>query len=151
MIYDVDDQVTLIKSIIKELNLNDKLYRPGAIQATISRAKNEMIVPKDYLIKTSRDSTIRDIYERYEKGLRLSNAVDFDDLLLLAVYLLAEFPEVRERYAHRFEYVLVDEFQDTNTIQYELVKPLSSEHNKSLWWAMKTNPFIAGAVRIITM
>ena len=130
VIYDADDQVALIKSIIKEMNLNDKLYRAGSIQTTISRAKNEMIVPKDYLVKTSRDSTIRDIYDRYEKGLRLSNAVDFDDLLLLAVYLLGEYQEVRERYAQRFEFVLVDEFQDTNTIQYELVKLLSSVHKQ---------------------
>jgi len=130
VIYDSDDQVTLVKSIIKEMNLNDKLYRAGSIQATISKAKNDMIVPKDYLIKTSRDSTIQKIYDLYEKNLRLSNAVDFDDLLLLAVYLLAEYQEVRERYAQRFEFVLVDEFQDTNTIQYELVKQLSSVHKQ---------------------
>jgi len=130
VIYDTDDQVALIKSIIKDMNLNDKLYRAGSIQATISRAKNEMIVPKDYLIKTSRDNIIREIYDRYEKGLRLSNAVDFDDLLLLAVYLLSEFQEVQERYAKKFEFVLVDEFQDTNTIQYELVKYLSSVHKQ---------------------
>ncbi len=129
VIYDVDDQVSLIKSILKELNLNDKLYRPGSIQATISRAKNEMIIPADYLVKTSRDGVIRDIYELYEKGLRTSNAVDFDDLLLLAIHLLHNFPEVRERYAQRFEYVLVDEFQDTNQIQYELVKAFASFHN----------------------
>ncbi len=130
VIYDTDDQVSLLKSIIKDMNLNDKIYRAGSIQATISRAKNEMIVPKDYLVKTSRDGTIRDIYDRYEKGLRLSNAVDFDDLLLLAVYLLGQYQEVRERYARRFEFVLVDEFQDTNTIQYELVKLLSSVHQQ---------------------
>ena len=129
VIYDADDQVSLVKSIIKEMNLNDKLYRPGAIQSTISRAKNEMIVPAEYLIKTSRDGVVRDIYERYEKALRTSNAVDFDDLLLLAIYLLHDFPEVRERYARRFEYVLVDEFQDTNQIQYELVKAFASFHN----------------------
>ncbi|MAT42333.1 MAG: hypothetical protein CL609_08335 [Anaerolineaceae bacterium] len=128
VIFDVEDQVSLIKNIIKDLNLNDKLYRPNQVQSAISRAKNEMITPKEYLIKTSRDQTIRDIYERYEKGLRISNAVDFDDLLLLALYLLHEVPEVRERYARRFEYVLVDEFQDTNTIQYELVKQFASYH-----------------------
>jgi DNA helicase-2/ATP-dependent DNA helicase PcrA len=130
VIYDTDDQVTLLKSIIKEMNLNDKLYRAGAIQAMISKAKNEMITPKDYLIKTSRDNTIRELYDRYEKGLRQSNAVDFDDLLLLAVYLLDQYPEVREKYAKRFEFVLVDEFQDTNSIQYELVKQLSMVHKQ---------------------
>ena len=129
VIYDVDDQVALIKTIIQDMNLNDKLYRPGPVQSAISRAKNEMIVPKEYLIKTSRDQTIRDIYERYEKGLRASNAVDFDDLLLLALHLLYNEPEVRQKYAGRFEYVLVDEFQDTNQIQYELVKLFASVHN----------------------
>ncbi len=128
VIFDVEDQVSLIKTIIKDLNLNDKLYRPNQVQSAISRAKNEMITPKEYLIKTARDQAIRDIYERYEKGLRSSNAVDFDDLLLLALFLLAEVPEVREKYARRFEYVLVDEFQDTNTIQYELVKHFASYH-----------------------
>lgn len=127
-IYDVDDQASLIKSIIKDLNLNDKLYRAGAIQETISRAKNEMIMPGQYNIRTSRDAKIQEIYERYQAGLRASNAMDFDDLLLATLYLLNEREEVREYYSARFEHVLVDEFQDTNQIQYELVKILSSGH-----------------------
>ncbi len=125
-IYDVDDQASLIKSIIKDLNLNDKLYRAGSIQETISRAKNEMIMPGQYNIRTSRDTKIQEIYERYQAGLRASNAMDFDDLLLATLYLLNEREEVREYYSTRFEHVLVDEFQDTNQIQYELVKILSS-------------------------
>ena len=127
-IYDVDDQAALIKSIIKDLNLNDKLYRAGSIQETISRAKNEMIMPGHFNIRTSRDAKIQEIYELYQKGLRACNAMDFDDLLLTALSLLYEREEVREYYAGRFEHVLVDEFQDTNQIQYELVSLLSSVH-----------------------
>ncbi len=127
-IYDVDDQAALIKNILKDLNLNDKLYRPGAIQETISRAKNEMIMPKQYNIRTSRDVKIQEIYERYQSSLRACNAMDFDDLLLSALSLLYENDDVREKYATRFEHVLVDEFQDTNQIQYELVRLLSSVH-----------------------
>ncbi|MBE0685853.1 MAG: UvrD-helicase domain-containing protein [Anaerolineaceae bacterium] len=127
-IYDVDDQAALIKNILKDLNLNDKLYRPGAIQETISRAKNEMIMPKQYNIRTSRDAKIQEIYERYQASLRACNAMDFDDLLLSALSLLYENDDIREKYAARFEHVLVDEFQDTNQIQYELVRLLSSVH-----------------------
>ena len=127
-IYDVDDQAALIKSIIKDLNLNDKLYRPGSIQETISQAKNEMIMPGHFNIRTSRDAKIQEIYDLYQKGLRACNAMDFDDLLLTALSLLYEREEVREYYAGRFEHVLVDEFQDTNQIQYELVSLLSSVH-----------------------
>jgi DNA helicase-2/ATP-dependent DNA helicase PcrA len=127
-IYDVDDQAALIKNILKDLNLNDKLYRPGAIQETISRAKNEMIMPKQYNIRTSKDAKIQEIYERYQASLRACNAMDFDDLLLSALSLLYENDDVREKYATRFEHVLVDEFQDTNQIQYELVRLLSSVH-----------------------
>ncbi len=127
-IYDVDDQAALIKTILKDLNLDDKLYRPGAIQETISRAKNEMIMPKQYNIRTSRDAKIQEIYERYQASLRACNAMDFDDLLLSALSLLYENDDVREKYASRFEHVLVDEFQDTNQIQYELVRLLSNVH-----------------------
>ena len=127
-IYDVDDQAALIKTILKDLNLDDKLYRPGAIQETISRAKNEMIMPKQYNIRTSRDAKIQEIYERYQASLRACNAMDFDDLLLSALSLLYENDDVREKYATRFEHVLVDEFQDTNQIQYELVRLLSNVH-----------------------
>jgi len=127
-IYDVDDQAALIKAIIKDLNLNDKLYRAGNIQETISRAKNEMIMPGSYNIRTGRDAKVQEIYQRYQASLQACNAMDFDDLLLSALYLLNQYDEIREKYATRFEHVLVDEFQDTNQIQYELVRLLSSAH-----------------------
>ncbi|OJX40666.1 MAG: hypothetical protein BGO78_06695 [Chloroflexi bacterium 44-23] len=128
VIFDVDDQLTLLKNIIRGMNLDEKIFKPSAIQATISKAKNDIILPETYIIRSGRDSTIRDIYGSYEKALRLNNAVDFDDLLLMTVHLLSNYPEVRERYANRFEYVLVDEFQDTNQIQYKLVKLFASVH-----------------------
>ena len=122
-------RIELIKSICLEKELDDRLYKPKSILSTIQSAKNSKILPDNYLEKTASDEVIQTIYESYEKGLRTSNAVDFDDLLLLAIHLLHNFPEVRERYAQRFEYVLVDEFQDTNQIQYELVKAFASFHN----------------------
>ncbi len=129
VIFDVDDQLSLLKNIIKDMNLDEKNYRPSAIQSTISKAKNDIVLPETYVIRNGRDSTIRDIYSSYEKALRMNNAVDFDDLLLMTVHLLSDYPDVRERYANRFAYVLVDEFQDTNQIQYELVRLFASVHN----------------------
>ncbi len=129
VIFDADDQQSLVKNAIKELNLNDKQYRPVAIHGAISRAKNELIGPDDFPIQTYRDEVVKRIYKRYQELLQQSNAVDFDDLLLMTAGLLEEHPDVREKYAQRFHHVLVDEFQDTNQAQYMLVKHLSSIHN----------------------
>lgn len=129
VIFDADDQQSIVKRAIKELNLNDKLYRPVVVHAAISRAKNELILPDDFPVVTYRDEAVKRIYKRYQEMLRDSNAVDFDDLLLMTANLLAEFPDVREKYAQRFRHVLVDEFQDTNQAQYTLIKYLSSVHN----------------------
>jgi DNA helicase-2/ATP-dependent DNA helicase PcrA len=129
VIFDADDQEKVVKSAIKELNLNDKLYRPVVVHAAISRAKNELIKPDDFPIVTYRDEAIKRIYKRYQEMLQQSNGVDFDDLLLMTASLLAENPDVREKYAQRFRHVLVDEFQDTNFAQYSLLKHLSSAHN----------------------
>jgi DNA helicase-2/ATP-dependent DNA helicase PcrA len=128
VIFDSDDQERLVKSIIKDLNLNDKLYRAQSIHAAISRAKNELIGPEDYLINTYRDEVVKRVYIEYQKRLIASNAVDFDDLLVYTARLLEENPAVREKYAQRFRHVLVDEFQDTNLAQYALVRQLASHH-----------------------
>ncbi len=128
VIFDADDQQSVVKNAIKELNLNDKLYRPVAIHAAISRAKNELILPDEFPVVTYRDETVKRIYKRYQEMLQLSNGVDFDDLLLLTASLLAEHADVREKYAQRFRHVLVDEFQDTNMAQYTLLKYLASAH-----------------------
>ena len=129
VIMDADDQETLVKRAMKELNLNDKLYRPAALHGAISAAKNELILADELPIRSYRDEVVARVYKRYEEMLRASNALDFDDLLVWAVRLLVDNPQVRERYARRFEHVLVDEFQDTNRAQYELLKLLSSYHH----------------------
>ncbi|HET7145227.1 MAG TPA: UvrD-helicase domain-containing protein, partial [Anaerolineales bacterium] len=128
VIFDSDDQERIVKNIIKELNLNEKLYRASSIHAAISRAKNELIGPEDYPINTYRDEVVKRVYIEYQKRLIASNAVDFDDLLLYTARLLEDAPNVRDKYAQRFRHVLVDEFQDTNLAQYALVKHLASHH-----------------------
>lgn len=128
VIMDSDDQESIIKRVMKEQKINDKLYRPASIHAAISNAKNAMMKPKDMPVHNYREEIIVRVYERYQQLLLESNAVDFDDLLLWAVRLLEENPSVRERYARRFEHVLVDEFQDTNSAQYLLLALISSFH-----------------------
>ncbi|MDD2920780.1 MAG: UvrD-helicase domain-containing protein [Anaerolineales bacterium] len=128
VIFDSDDQERIVKTIIKEFNLNDKLYRAQSIHAAISRAKNELILPDDFPINTYRDEVVQRVYREYQKRLVASNAVDFDDLLVYTARLLEENPAVRDKYAQRFKHVLVDEFQDTNLAQYALVKHLASYH-----------------------
>ncbi|MBE7434101.1 MAG: UvrD-helicase domain-containing protein [Anaerolineales bacterium] len=129
VIFDSDDQQSLVKAIIRDMNLNEKLYRANSVHASISRAKNELILPDDYPINTYRDEVVKRVYTEYQKRLIASNAVDFDDILVYATQLLENNPTVREKYAQRFRHVLVDEFQDTNLAQYALVKHLASYHN----------------------
>jgi DNA helicase-2/ATP-dependent DNA helicase PcrA len=130
VIMDADDQVSIVKRIVKDLNLEEKLYSPTAIHNAISTAKNNLIGVENYPSRSYRDEINKRVFERYEQALRSSNALDFDDLLLWAVRLFNENPDVREAYARRFEYVLVDEFQDTNLVQYELLGQLSSFHHR---------------------
>ena len=129
VIFDADDQQSLVKAIIRELNLNEKLYRANSVHASISRAKNELILPDDFPINTYRDEVVKRVYTEYQKRLIASNAVDFDDILVYATQLMETNPTVREKYAQRFRHVLVDEFQDTNLAQYALVKHLASYHH----------------------
>jgi DNA helicase II / ATP-dependent DNA helicase PcrA len=129
IIFDADDQVGIIKNIIKEEKLNDKQYRPYDIQAAISNAKNNLITADEMMVETQRDRIVQRVYRKYQATLESNNAVDFDDLLFWAVRLFEEYPAVREAYARQFRHVLVDEFQDTNLVQYTLLKHLSSFHN----------------------
>jgi len=129
VIFDADDQERVVKAAIRDLNLNEKQFRPVALHAAISRAKNELISADDLPILTYRDEVTKRVYKKYQELLLQSNAVDFDDLLLYTARLLEEHPDVREKYAGRFHHVLVDEFQDTNIAQYTLIKHLSSIHN----------------------
>lgn len=129
VIMDSDDQEAIVKRAIKELNLDEKLYRPAGVHADISNAKNCLLLPEDYTVQNYKDEIVKRVYQRYQKTLQVSNAVDFDDLLLWTVKLLEEVPVVRQQYASRFEHVLVDEFQDTNMAQYRLLGLLSSYHH----------------------
>ncbi len=128
VIFDADDQQRLVKAIIKELNLNDKLYRPGSVHASISNAKNELLTPETFPRRTYRDEVVQRVFAEYERRLRASNALDFDDLLLWTVRLFAEHPEIRQRYAEQYRHVLVDEFQDTNMAQYALIRQFAAAH-----------------------
>ncbi|MBE2185037.1 MAG: UvrD-helicase domain-containing protein [Anaerolineae bacterium] len=124
-IYDTDDQLSLIKRILGELNVDTKKFQPGRILGAISNAKNELILPDDY--PYGRDyfsEVVRRVYPAYQKRLIESNAMDFDDLLMQTVLLLRANETAREKYQRRYEHVMVDEFQDTNTAQYQLVKLL---------------------------
>jgi len=128
VIFDADDQVSLVKRVIREKRVNEKDYRPHQVHAKISMAKNDLIGPDDYPILTYRDETIKDIYRAYQDYLVASNAMDFDDMLLYTANLLETNPEVRQKYAQRFQHILVDEFQDTNQAQYYLLYHLASYH-----------------------
>ncbi len=138
-IYDSADSKSLIKTIIKSLGLDDKIYKPNVVAGRISKAKNNLIVPNVYantseirlIDKNMRMPAISEIYKEYVKRCFLSGAMDFDDLLLKTNILFRDHPLVLEKYLERFDYVLVDEYQDTNYAQYLIVKKLSSK-NKNL-------------------
>ena len=129
-IYDEDDRMSVIKAVLKELNLGDKEYPPKAVKAAISDAKNRMLSPDEWLRDAGDDFRNRKYYEAYrlyERTLRGNNALDFDDLLVKTLELLVEQPPVLEYYQNRFDYILVDEYQDTNRAQYELVRLLAGK------------------------
>ena len=127
-IYDSSDQLVLVKDCLKKLNLDDKQFTPRSVLGTISSAKNVLMDAKAFAAKASDfyEQKVADVYALYQEKLRENNAVDFDDLLFLAVRLLQENEEVREKYQSRFQYILVDEYQDTNHAQYALTKILAA-------------------------
>lgn len=129
VIFDADDQVNLVKRAILDLNLDEKRYRAPGIHASISNAKNELILPDEFPTRNYRDEVTKRVYKRYQEMLLTNNGLDFDDLLLWTAKLLEENQAVRDKYARRFEHILVDEFQDTNLAQYRLLKYLASFHN----------------------
>jgi DNA helicase-2/ATP-dependent DNA helicase PcrA len=129
VIYDADDQLTLMKRVIKENRLNEKEYNPRQVLAKISNAKNDLQTPDEYPLLSYRDETIKALYKAYQAYLVASNAMDFDDMLLLTAHLLEAQPEVRHKYARRFKHILVDEFQDTNQAQYYLLHHLAGHHH----------------------
>jgi DNA helicase-2/ATP-dependent DNA helicase PcrA len=135
-IYDSADSKSLIKTIIKSFQLDDKTYKPGVVAARISMAKNNLITPMAYsqnsevrlVDKNMRMPAIAEIYKEYAKRCYLSGAMDFDDLLLKTNLLFRDHPEILEKYQQKFDYVLVDEYQDTNYAQYLIIKKLSAQH-----------------------
>ncbi|HEY1678204.1 MAG TPA: UvrD-helicase domain-containing protein [Candidatus Sulfotelmatobacter sp.] len=131
VIYDESDQQSLVKSIMKRLGVDDKQLTPRTVLGRISWAKNHMLDPQELYLQSADPKTerIAHLYEEYRKELRRANALDFDDLLLDAVRLLKSAGHVREYYNRRFQYLLIDEYQDTNRPQYELMRMLAGEHH----------------------
>src|SRR5215218_4623649 len=129
-IYDQADQVRLTKACLEELDRDPKRFVPRGIHAQISAAKNQLVSPEEYRERVSSfyDQTVADTYDLYQRRLFASNAVDFDDLLMLTVRVLESFPEAQEKWQKAFRYVLVDEYQDTNKAQYRLLRLLAEKH-----------------------
>ena len=129
VIFDTSDQRTLVKQCIKQLNLDDKIFTDRSVLSEISNAKNEMLEPADYALRANgefRKETIAEVYKMYQKKLKDNNAVDFDDIINYTIKILSENPDVLEYYSNKFEYVLVDEYQDTNKAQFTLVSMLAA-------------------------
>ncbi len=130
-IYDSDDSQRLIKNIMTELDISEKQLAPRAILSEISFAKDKLISPEEMKADAGMDyrkKTIARIYRRYQERLRAADAVDFDDILCLTVELFEKFPEILEKYQKRYKYIMVDEYQDTNHVQFKLVSMLSQAH-----------------------
>lgn len=129
LIYDTDDQVSLMKQIMKARGLTDKDIKPRAVLSVISNAKNEMCSAEDFSMSARgpREQKIAELFFAYEKALKEAAALDFDDLLTKTVELLQNSPEIRRKWQRQFEYILIDEYQDTNAVQYALIKLLVNE------------------------
>lgn len=128
VIFDTADQQQAIKQALADLNLDDKKFTPGGMLGGISSAKNELITPELYTATNYISEVNKRVYTRYQQILLANNALDFDDLLLNVVLILRQKPEVLEKYREKYQYILVDEFQDTNTVQYALLKELSAKY-----------------------
>lgn len=129
-ILDSDDSLSIIKKIMKELNIDANKYNPKAIKNVISNNKNEIIDPEKYslYVNTDFDEIALEVYRKYEKSLKINNAVDFDDLLILPLKLFNNNPEVLQKYQEKYKYVFIDEYQDTNEPQYILSKMISAKY-----------------------
>lgn len=131
VIYDTDDQKSVVKEICKRLNIDTKIYKERTIMSAISSAKNEMINAEEYALNVAGDfakKRIADVYDEYEKVLYKNNAMDFDDLLVKTVEVLRNNEDVLNYYQERFKYIMVDEYQDTNTVQFRLVSLLAGKY-----------------------
>ena len=132
VIMDSDDSLTVVKKIVKDLGYDPKIYNPRAIRNKISSCKNEMMTPQMYekYAVSDYEKVIQQVYEKYEDKLKKNNSVDFDDLLLLPIKLFKENPSVLQRYQELYQYILIDEYQDTNEAQYILSKLISAKSRK---------------------
>jgi DNA helicase-2/ATP-dependent DNA helicase PcrA len=128
VIYDEGDQAGLIRQCLKELNLDDSDLSPRGILDSISRAKNQLIGPSEYVAPSYEFEVVARVYRRYQQLLLENNAFDFDDLLMVTVRLLRANPEVRDKYQRQYQHILVDEFQDTNLAQYVILRLLAGQH-----------------------
>ena len=136
-VYDTTDAKNLIKAIVKEMQLDEKTYKPSVVLSRISSAKNKMVMPQQYDDAHGRSvdfmmriPKVKEIYVEYQRRLRQAGAMDFDDMLCLTNQLFIEHPDVLEKYQNRFQYILVDEYQDTNYAQYLLLKALAAKHRR---------------------
>lgn len=129
-IYDSDDSQKMVKMLLKENRLDDKVFKPKVIRNAISMAKNQLITPKEYIEQATDDFNIQvaKLYESYEQRLFKANAMDFDDLLIKPIVLFKSHPDILYKYQHRFKYIMVDEYQDTNHAQYILTNMLAASH-----------------------
>ncbi|MCM1185850.1 MAG: DNA helicase PcrA [Lachnoclostridium sp.] len=130
-IYDTDDQKTLIKGVCKRLNLDPKIYKERSLLNAISAAKDELVGVKEFTLNAMGDfnkQTVAKVYAEYQDSLKKSNALDFDDIIVLTVELFKSCPEVLDYYQERFRYIMVDEYQDTNTAQFELIRLLADKY-----------------------
>ncbi len=129
VIMDSDDSLTVVKKILKDKNLDPKIYNPRAIRNKISSCKNELMSPEAYrkFVASDYDQVVCDVYESYNKKLKKNNSVDFDDLLILPIELFRNHPDTLEKYQNIYQYILIDEYQDTNEAQYILTKLISAK------------------------
>ena len=130
-IYDTDDQKSVIKDICKRLDIDTKTMKERFFMNVISSAKDELVGPEEYALKVQADYKLRkvaDVYREYQKQLKSNNALDFDDLIYKTVELFQTCPDVLESYQERFRFIMVDEYQDTNTAQFKLVSLLASKY-----------------------
>ena len=130
IIMDSEDTLSIIKKILKELNLDSKIYNPFAIRSKISGCKNELMEPLDYekYAASEFEKIVLKVYEMYQATLKKNNSVDFDDLLVLPIKLFKAYPEILQKYQERYKYILIDEYQDTNEAQYILTKMISNKY-----------------------
>ncbi|MDD5969381.1 MAG: DNA helicase PcrA [Anaerostipes sp.] len=130
-IYDTEDQKTVIREVMKRLKLDKKQYAERALLNQISKAKDELVTPSEYEMRAAgnfRETQVAKVYTEYQKQLRENNALDFDDLLFKTVELFQFHPDILEYYQDRFQYIMVDEYQDTNTVQFQFVSMLARKH-----------------------